>query len=87
MNMGSPSALQEIHSPAGACKHGVSTETTLQCAQQPRDAKPMVIKNIKMSETGNRPQDVVGKKKNPSAQLSLEIHALSRIYKEAVCNF
>lgn len=62
-NMGSPSARWEIHSPAGACKHGVSTETTLQCAQQPGDAKPTVTKSIKMSETDNRPQDVVGKKK------------------------
>ena len=30
-------------------------------AEQPGDAKPMVTKNIKVSETDNRPQDVVEK--------------------------
>lgn len=53
-------------------------------AEQPGDAKPMVTKNIKVSETGNRPQDVV--EKNSFVQKSLEIHALFRVYKEAVCN-
>ena len=59
-NVGSPSVLWEMHSPAGGCEYEVRW-AIFQCTQQPRDTKLMMTKNIKMSQTSNKPQDAVEK--------------------------